>query len=660
MKYDIALIGLGASNSLLLLALEERGILSELSVLILESDAKLANDKTFCFWSDRIDPINSSLGTLLLKEWREVNFNGSREVMKTKSYAMLESSMLYHHTKELVSRSPNITNIRATFTGFKTLQEGIAVYSDEQFWVASKVYDSRMPEINEPTGRLVLQSFTGWRVKTDWPNWDPSEMTLMDFEIPQNDFTQFMYILPISDNEALVEVTRFGTEILPEDLAQTHLRSYLFSLDGPYDVVHEERGVIPMSQHAKQQYPDSRVVSMGTRAGLIKATTGYGFKHMFDQAYAIANEWNNELRTNTRSMWSWPRTGIGRHYFYDHLLLHILKTKPHWGKEIFVKLFSNQTHEGIYDFLDEKSSFRWELGMFSRLPIMKFLWAVVASFFAFLKTRPARWAPMAFVLVSMTLNIIIPQWSSAISIGILLIMLFLVGIPHGALDGFGHASGMRLPKFILRYSGIMALVLLFWAASPIAGLLAFVLYSAWHFGETDMREWNLPSPFLTIAWGGILFALLLLPHMSEVNIVLASMGIEEVVLPAASSTTIYRAAAAIGIAGGLWFGSLPWLISILTLVLLGEQPLAVAFGTYFILQHSTSGWDHLKKAHRWSHVQMFMKALPFTLGAIALFLVIFQFDRNSLSQWSSYFLIFLSALSLPHIYFMSRLYRSQD
>ena len=135
MKYDIALIGLGASNSLLLLALEERGILSELSVFILESDAKLANDKTFCFWSDRIDPINSSLGTLLLKEWREVNFNGSREVMKTKSYAMLESSMLYHHTKELVSRSPNITNIRATFTGFKTLQEGIAVYSDEQFHI---------------------------------------------------------------------------------------------------------------------------------------------------------------------------------------------------------------------------------------------------------------------------------------------------------------------------------------------------------------------------------------------------------------------------------------------------------------------------------------------------------------------------------------------
>jgi len=102
------------------------------------------------------------------------------------------------------------------------------------------------------------------------------------------------------------------------------------------------------------------------------------------------------------------------------------------------------------------------------------------------------------------------------------------------------------------------------------------------------------------------------------------------------------------------------LISIATLLLLGEQSLAIAFGTYFILQHSASGWDHLKKAHQWSHLQMFMRALPFTIGAIVLFLVIFQFDRNSLSQWSSYFLVFLSALSLPHIYFMSRLYQKQD
>ena len=102
------------------------------------------------------------------------------------------------------------------------------MYSENTKWMAKRVYDSRPPEIKEPTGPLVLQSFTGWRVKTDWPNWDPSQLVLMDFNIPQNGFTQFMYILPIDEHEALVEVTRFGSEVLPDDLAITHLKSYLW------------------------------------------------------------------------------------------------------------------------------------------------------------------------------------------------------------------------------------------------------------------------------------------------------------------------------------------------------------------------------------------------------------------------------------------------
>jgi len=180
MKFDIALIGLGASNSLLLLALEERGVLANLRVLIIESEAKLSNDKTFCFWADKNDPIRTSLGPLLLKEWRKVNFGGETEHMQSKRYGMLESTALYSYTKDLVARNSNITNIRARFTGYKSLPEGVAVYSDNEFWVASKVYDSRMPEINEPTGDLVLQSFTGWRVKTDWPNWDLYRLACKD------------------------------------------------------------------------------------------------------------------------------------------------------------------------------------------------------------------------------------------------------------------------------------------------------------------------------------------------------------------------------------------------------------------------------------------------------------------------------------------------
>ncbi len=120
--------------------------------------------------------------------------------------------------------------------------------------------------------------------------------------------------------------------------------------------IHEEQGVIPMTQHALQQHPDARIISMGARGAVIKPTTGYGFKYMYDRAKELVGELEQQTVARKHQFWNWPRTGIGRHYFYDHLLLHILKYKPQWGKEIFTKLFTNRTHEGIFGFLDEKST----------------------------------------------------------------------------------------------------------------------------------------------------------------------------------------------------------------------------------------------------------------------------------------------------------------
>jgi len=49
----------------------------------------------------------------------------------------------------------------------------------------------------------------------------------MDFRIPQEQHTQFVYILPFSDTNALVEVTRFGTVPVQENEAAELLADYL-------------------------------------------------------------------------------------------------------------------------------------------------------------------------------------------------------------------------------------------------------------------------------------------------------------------------------------------------------------------------------------------------------------------------------------------------
>ena len=48
--------------------------------------------------------------------------------------------------------------------------------------------------------------------------------------------------------------------------------------------------------------------------------------------------------------------------------------------------------------------------------------------------------------------------------------------------------------------------------------------------------------------------------------------------------------------------------------------MAVAFGIYFIGQHSLTGWRHIKNHIGWSHKQLWLHALPFHFGAWLLLL----------------------------------------
>jgi len=655
--YSYGLIGLGAANSLLLLRMEKEGVLAESSVVIFDHSFKAVNDKTYCFWAGAQDEVVKDLSNEIKHSWPKViSQHEQPEVLGYSRYYMVESLALYERTQRLIDKYPH--NIRVVREEVEDIEEEglfIRLISSNHLVEAITVYDSRPPEIDEVISTTVWQSFQGWKVQFDNPVFDPEVMRLMDFNIPQNDFTQFMYVLPVSNNEALVEVTRFGRAQFDEKLAADQLRNYLLTYNETYHVLDVERGVLPMSQNAEQYHRSTRVVSTGSRAGKLKSTTGYAFKNMYSHAKELVL--NEPTKKATNPLFGMPSRGGGRFAFYDFVLLFILKFRPHWGKEIFTSLFRSKSTEEIFKFLDEKSTLRWEISMFAGLPVRKFLWSAFASSIAFMVSKPQRWVPVVFSLLALIINKFVPDYGTNLGIGLLIFFLFLVGIPHGALDGYSHTRKLPLLSFMARYIGIMGLVVLLWMFSPILGLALFLIYSAWHFGETDLIEWNRSNIALSLFWGTMLLGIILLSHLTEVNTVMSYMNIPSWDIHPTLASALVQAFIFVSIIGALWFRSAAWFISIVAISLGTQLPLALSFGIYFILQHSLTGWNHMRTTENWTHTGMFIKALPFTGGAIILFLVMFQFDRSSLWQWSSYFLIFLSALSLPHIYFMSRLYK---
>ena len=186
----------------------------------------------------------------------------------------------------------------------------------------------------------------------------------MDFNVDQQEQTQFIYVLPFSDDTALVELTRFGSDPISEIASKQILDNYIKTHFGEYERIDKELGVIPMYMDLKPPKPFKNVVPIGTRANKVKPSTGYAFKNMYAHAKEIAN---NAKGVNSPS----------RFRLYDRLLILILSIWPEKGRPIFQRLFAVKQTNYVLRFLDEKTTLWEDASMFYRLPVGVFLRASV-------------------------------------------------------------------------------------------------------------------------------------------------------------------------------------------------------------------------------------------------------------------------------------------
>jgi len=650
----IALIGLGASNALLLIELQKRGLIQDVDVLVFDSSDKKINDKTYCFWARPQERIVLDLQELIFKSWNSVKVADRVENLDQMNYYMVESRRLYQEAKSIIAQHANVNFINASIDEVQEVPDKVLLRSNRGCYLVDRIFDSRPGVIDEEIGATVWQSFKGWKIETDAAVFDERTFTLMDFEVPQDGGTQFVYVLPFSANQAMIELTRFSNELLGDHRAEELLTQYCEALEEGYTVVGMEQGTIPMTQDVLVDQSHPRMVSMGGRRGLIKATTGYAFKAMHEDARAVASTFGDQAPSQSRK----APGKFTRFHFYDTLLLILLKFRPSWGKEIFTKLLVSQRASSVFTFLEERSSISWEVNMFAQLPILKFLWSVGYLVLFKLRKHAWRFAPLLLTCVATVLQFYFPQHVIPVVGGVLLIMLFTVGIPHGALDAYLEKRSDRLSVFVLKYLGIMALALLVWWVAPVIALVAFIAYSAWHFGQTDLEEWEISSPVLSLVWGLMVMVLLLLPHWDEVLTVLEVIGIDAAKSVPAAPRAFLVIIEVLAFCLAVWQRSWKWLLTATTLLATSVLPLMIAFGVYFVLGHSVVGWRHLKVRQNWSTVQMWKRASPFTLGAFVVFAVMLTTARvASLTEYFGTGMVFISALSLPHVVYMSGFYQ---
>lgn len=651
-RYDIIFVGWGASTCILLIEMSKQFLLDDKKVLILEPSEKLENDKTFCFWANPKDEIYRDYESIISHRWNKIKINNQKSSsIEPIEYFHMGSSDLYDWSRRLFSKY-QIEHRREKVLNIES-HNSIVIETPKNKYFTEWGFDSRPPDLkNFKDDRFnISQSFFGLKVELEQTQLDTDVYHMMDFRVPQDKSTQFVYILPYSSKTALVELTRFGKEIIPEDEAKKTLHDFIKNYFGSYKIMSSEKGVIPMSSKLPNQKPHKNFVTIGTRAGNVKPSTGYAFKNMYDHSKLICN--NGQLRPK--------KVKLNRRFlFYDQLLLIILTIWPSQGKPIFERLFKIKSSNFILKFLDEETTLTEDLSMFSKLQIWIFIKSVIFWSYWKLKKIIVPILMIVYILIDKTppsgelLNL------SQSNLIIISVGLLVVGIPHGALDhliGVFPGETKITLKFVLSYLFLMLIVLLIWFYAPIIGLLFFILYSAWHFGQAETQNWNIDSNFIAYAWGLTLFSSLFLIHFDEFKEIISILGINLSKNSLFNYPLVGNSLLILPLIYALLKKHVEWLIILLFLFLSNYESLLLTFGLYFVFQHSRIGWTHLKSKLKNSNSKMFIEALPFNLGAIFLYLIsIYVFKLNA-EECLAYFFIFLSAISFPHVLCMHIFYK---
>lgn len=377
--FDYIFTGTGLASLMMVYKIVLSGKFSDKSILLLDKNSKKSNDRTWCFWEKEESVWNS----VISKKWDSALFaneNFKRDMdLKPYSYNKIKGLDFYDFVFKTISKQPNITFLNEKVTDINELETHVFVGTEENRYTCDYLFNSIYTKAfaeRQNKYPVLQQHFVGWFVKTKEEVFNPEEVTFMDFSVEQKGNTRFMYVLPISKTEALVEYTLFSEKLLPKEEYEKAIELYLKKLGTEnYEILEKEEGSIPMTCYPFWKKNTKRVLNIGTAGGWTKASTGYTFKNA-DKKSSDLVEFIQEKDFEMKSFHK-----KSKFWFYDLLLLDILYRHNEQGSSIFSSLFRKGNPKLIFKFLDEETSFFEDVKVILKCPKIPFIKALFRVIF---------------------------------------------------------------------------------------------------------------------------------------------------------------------------------------------------------------------------------------------------------------------------------------
>jgi len=181
-----------------------------------------------------------------------------------------------------------LTGVPVTHAGIDTV-----TLADQRTLTARTVFDGRGPQATDAL-TLGFQKFLGLELRFERPHGQDHAL-IMDATVPQTDGYRFVYVLPFTDDTALIEDTYYADgHDLPQETLTDEIMAYADRRGWSVaETLREEQGILPITLDgdidAFWRPLREGPVPIGLRAGLFHPVTGYSVPEAVRLAEKIAD-----------------------------------------------------------------------------------------------------------------------------------------------------------------------------------------------------------------------------------------------------------------------------------------------------------------------------------------------------------------------------------
>lgn len=342
-------------------------------VRVVDARTSLVNDRTWCFWRDP----GLDLDALVSRQWQRCSLrHGQQQVVVdcgAQPYQMITALDYQHHARAQIEPHPHIELQEGQrVIGVEALiaPRGWRIETSAGAFTAREVLDTRPPDDALMRTPALWQCFLGAEIECADLALPADTALLMDFLPPQaQDGIWFQYVLPLSPDRALVEITAFSPDRPDGTHFQTLLDQAVSAAAGGHAVrvLRREQGALPMGLPQDSGIRPDGVVRAGLFHGAARSSTGYAFQRIQRWAQACARQ----LAKGGRPLPMAPDAAWLR--CMDALFLKVLRADPQRAPALFLQLFARAPTPALLRFLGKGDRLQDAVMVARSLPAAPFL-----------------------------------------------------------------------------------------------------------------------------------------------------------------------------------------------------------------------------------------------------------------------------------------------